>query len=337
MMNMMNVALLRSIFVGATAWAILLSAYALQPQSARAETFVKTQMHAVPTVTLTPKQFLTGDQNGKPAVVVGALRIPGPSAATDKLPAVILVPGVGGLDTSHDRWAEEFNSIGIAAFLLDPYSGRGAFTINDRAQLGQRTMIVDSYRALALLAENPRIDPARIAVMGFSLGGAAGLYSSNERFRKIYGPGTTQFAAHIALYPGCDLIYHDDTKTTGKPIRLFHGAADDWVSIVPCRAYVDRLKKAGADVTLTEFADAYHAYDVSYSATPVTLPNALTIRNCSLEEGENGEIINSKTGKPFDGKDPCIEKGVHVGYNAAAYQATLEAVKDFLKATFNIK
>lgn len=333
----MNVTLLRSPFVGAIVWAILLSAYALQPQSAQAETFVKTQIHAIPTVTLTPKQFLTGDQNGKPAVVAGALRIPGPPAATDKLPAVILVPGVGGPDASHDRWAEELNSIGIAAFILDPYAGRGAFTINDRAQLGQRTMILDSYRALALLAENPRIDPARIAVMGFSLGGAAGLYSSNERFRKMYGPNSTQFAAHIALYPGCDLIYHDDTKTTGKPIRLFHGAADDWVSIVPCRSYVERLKKAGADVTLTEFADAFHAYDVSYFATPVTLPNAPTIRNCSLAEGENGEIIDSKTGKLFDPQNPCIEKGVHIGYNDAAYQATLKAVKDFLRVTFNIK
>jgi dienelactone hydrolase len=318
-------------------WAILLSAYMLQPQSARAETFVRTQIHAIPTVTLTPKQFLTGDQNGKPAMVAGVLRIPGPTAATDKLPAIILVPGVGGLDPSHDHWAEELNSIGIAVFILDPYAGRGALTLNERIPLGQRTMIVDSYRALALLAEHPRIDPARIAVMGFSLGGAAGLYSSNERFRKVYGPSTTQFAAHIALYAGCDVIYHDDTKTTGKPIRLFHGAADDWVSIVPCRSYVERLKKAGADVTLTEFADAYHAYDVSFVATPITLPEAPTIRNCSLEEGENGEIMNSKTGKPFDGKDPCIEKGVHVGYNAAAYQATLEAVKDFLRATFNIK
>jgi len=333
----MNVTLLRSPFAGAIVWAILLSAYALRPQSAQAETFVKTQIHTIPTVTLTPKQFLTGDQNGKPAVVAGALRIPGPPAATDKLPAVILVPGVGGPDASHDRWAEELNSIGIAAFILDPYAGRGAFTINDRAQLGQRTMILDSYRALALLAENPRIDPARIAVMGFSLGGAAGLYSSNERFRKMYGPNSTQFAAHIALYPGCDLIYHDDTKTTGKPIRLFHGAADDWVSIVPCRSYVERLKKAGADVTLTEFADAFHAYDVSYFATPVTLPNAPTIRNCSLAEGENGEIIDSKTGKLFDAQNPCIEKGVHIGYNDAAYQATLKAVKDFLRVTFNIK
>jgi dienelactone hydrolase len=269
--------------------------------------------------------------------VAGILRIPGPPAATDKLPAVILVPGAGGLDPSHARWAEELNSIGVAVFTLDPYSGRGAFTINGRVGLGARTMIFDAYRALALLAENPRIDPARIAVMGFSLGGAAGLYTSNERFRKMYGQSTTQFAAHIALYAGCDVTYHDDTETTGKPIRLFHGAADDWVSIVPCRSYVERLKKAGADVTLTEFADAYHAYDAAFLSTPVKLPEAPTIRNCALEEGANGEIINSKTGKPFDFKDPCIEKGVQVAYNAAAYQATLEAVKDFLRATFNIK
>jgi hypothetical protein len=76
---------------------------------------------------------------------------------------------------------------------------------------------------------------------------------------------------------------------------------------------------------------------ISSWSPPVKLPEALTIRNCSLEEGANGEIINSKTGKPFDGKDPCIEKGVQIAYNAAAYQATLEAVKDFLRATFNIK
>jgi len=46
-----------------------------------------------------------------------------------------------------------------------------------------------------------------------------------------------------------------------EPIRLFHGDADDWVAIGPCRAYVQRLKAAGADATLTEFPDAVHAYD----------------------------------------------------------------------------
>jgi dienelactone hydrolase len=334
---MMNVALPRSTFAGAIVWPILLSAYVLQPQPASAETFVRTQALPIPTVTLTPKQFLTGDKDGKPAVVAGVLRIPGPPAVTDKLPAVILVPGVGGPNQSHDRWAEELNAVGVAVFTLDPYAGRGAFTLASQGQLGARTMIFDAYRALALLAENPRIDPARIAVMGFSLGSGAGLYSSNERFKNLYGPSTTQFVAHIALYAVCNVTYHDDTKTTGKPIRLFHGAADDWVPIAPCRSYVERLKKAGADVTLREFADAYHAYDNSYFSPPAKLSEAQTLRNCALEEGANGDVINSKTGKPFDGNDPCIEKGVQIAYNAAGYQGTLEAVKDFLRTTLSIK
>jgi hypothetical protein len=35
---------------------------------------------------------------------------------------------------------------------------------------------------------------------------------------------------------------------TGKPIRQFHGTADDIELIEPCRAYVARLQKAGAEM-----------------------------------------------------------------------------------------
>jgi dienelactone hydrolase len=155
----------------------------------------------------------------------------------------------------------------------------------------------------------------------------------------MHGPSTTQFAAHIALYSICNVTYRDDTITTGKPIRLFHGIVDEATSIVPCRSYVERLKKAGADVTLTEFPDAHHAYDYVEFPNPITLAEALTTRNCWFEEGEGGQRINAKTRKPFDPKnpDPCIEKGWRLGYSAAAYEATLQSVKDFLRASFNIK
>jgi hypothetical protein len=40
---------------------------------------------------------------------------------------------------------------------------------------------------------------------------------------------------------------------------------------------------------------------------------------------------------PFTLEDPCMEKGPQVAYNAAAHQATVKAVKEFLTVTFKLK
>jgi dienelactone hydrolase len=301
----------------------------------RADEFFRVQILTVPTITLTAAQFLTDDKNGKPILLAGELRLPG--LGTGKLPAVILVPGLGGANSAHDRWARELSSIGVAIFILDSFAGRSMFNMSDQAQLPALGIMIDAYRALALLAEHPRIDPARIAIMGFSYGTVAAVYSSSERFRKMHGPGTTQFAAHIGLYSLCNVTYHEDAITTGKPIRLFHGIVDDANSIVPCRSYVERLKKAGADVALMEFPDAHHSYDMVEFPNPLKLAEAPTGRNCSIEEVDGGKRVNVKTGKLFEPGDPCLEKGFTIGYNAAAYEATLRTVKQFLRETFGLK
>jgi len=289
----------------------------------------RVEVRPVETITLSTQQFLVGDKNGKPATLAGELRIPRPG--TDRLPAVILLHGSGGIVPNLDRWVQELNSAGIATFLLDSFSGRGINnTINDQSQLDSLAMMIDAFRTLDTLAEHPRIDPNRIAVMGFSKGAVAAVYSSNERFRKMYGPPNVQFAAHIGLYTPCNVTYKDDDKVTGKPIRLFHGIADDWVSIEPCRAYVARLKSSGADVALTEYPGAYHAYDSFFLKEPVRHPQAQTTRHCSLAEGDGGEILNSATGKHYDLNDPCVERGTTVVYNEEATAGTTKAVKEFL-------
>ena len=303
---------------------------------AQAPLVLRLEMRAVDSVTLSGGQFLTGEEKGGKKVTLGGeLRIPGPPGT--KVPAVILVHGSGGISGATDAWARELNAIGVAAFILDTFSGRGIVsTVADQSQLNSLAMMVDSYRALALLAEHPRIDPKRIAIMGFSKGAVASVYSANERFRKMYAPRGAHFAAHIGLYTPCNVEYRDDDKTTGKPIRLFHGIADDYVAIGPCRTYVERLKKAGADVRLTELADAHHAYDNPAVPVPTAFPANQTTRNCTLKEGESGGTLNVKTGKPYDLSDPCVEKGPHVGYNAAAHQATLASVREFLRIVFKL-
>jgi len=302
---------------------------------AEAQSVARIEVQPIQTVTLKTAQILTGDLNGAPTTVAGELRIPKPGS--DRLPAVILIHGSGGVGSNVDAWAKEINALGIAAFILDAFSGRGIVsTVNDQSQLDSLAMTIDAYRALSLLAQHPRIDPARIAVMGFSKGAVPAVYSSNERFRKLYGAGKAEFAAHVGLYTPCNVQYRDDDKVTAAPIRLFHGIADDYVSIAPCRDYVERLKRAGANVALAEYPDAFHAYDVTLYASPIQLPQAQTTRNCVLREGDKGELLNAKTGATYTLDDPCVEHGPHIGFNQAAYEATVKAVREFLAATFKL-
>jgi hypothetical protein len=248
---------------------------------------VKLEMHPFESMTLTGDAFLRGEA-GKPVLLAGELRIPRP--VINKLPAVILMHPSSGITAVHlDRWAQELNSIGVALLYLQ--------------------LLVDAYRALDMLAKHPWIDPNRIAVMGFSMGATPAVYSSSERFWKLYGSANVQFAAHIGVYGSCNTVFRDEEKVTGKPIRLFKGTPDDFGPIEPCREYVSRLKQAGANAMLTEYPGATHQYDYSNLKEPVKLPAARVRRNCSLVEGERGQLIDAGTGKPFDPSVSCTEKG----------------------------
>jgi dienelactone hydrolase len=308
---------------------------ALNATSAAAQGLGRIEIHALPSVTVGNQLFLTGNRYGRPVTVAGELRLPQGNA--DKFPAVVLIHGSGGVSVATDRWAHELNAVGAAAFILDSFTGRGIVNTNtDQSQLDSIAMMHDAFAALDRLAAHPRIDRSRIAVMGFSKGAVPAIYSSNLRFRKLYGPANAEFAAHIGLYTPCNVIYKEQDRVADKPIRMFHGIADDYVSIEPCRTYANRLKETGADVTLAEFPGAYHAYDNPTNAEPVALPNAQTTRNCLIAEGENGVMLNGKTGQPYTLQDSCVEKGPHVGYNAAAHQGTLDALKQFLAARFKV-
>ena len=298
--------------------------------SAAAQPAARIEVHPVPSVTLTDQQVLSGSQAGARVTLAGELRLP--ASSSGRLAAVVLVHGSGGIGQNIDTWAKDLNSIGIAAFILDSFTGRGiADAVTDQTQLNDLAMMTDAYRALAVLSKHPRIDPKRIAVMGASKGAIAAVYSANARFRQLYDPAGPGFAAHVGLYTPCHIRLRDDTKTTGAPIRMFHGTPDDWIPVAPCRAYVADLREAGADVVLTEYPGAWHAYDNPARFPPVVIPTAQSPRDCRIIEGADGKLLNQQTGAAFTFADPCMQRGAHAGFDPAAYEATRTAVLAFFR------
>ncbi len=299
---------------------------ALPPQAARLE------IHSFQSMTLTDREFLTGRKDGKPVTIAGELRLPRPG--NERLPAVILLHGSGGVSGYVLDWEQYLNGLGVATFVLDSFTARGiSNTNNDQSQLGRLAMIVDVYRALEVLAKHPRIDPPRIALMGFSRGGRAALYASLKRFQRLHGPVGAEFAGYLVFYPTCDTTFHEDEDVADKPIRIFHGSADDYVPLAPCRAYVARLQAKGKNVQLTEYAGAAHNFDNRALKKPLKLEKAQTTRKCELAEAEDGVIINVKTGQPFTYADPCVEYGPTLAYDEKAFTEARQAVKDFVAAT----
>lgn len=296
---------------------------------------VPSRIEVVPlrSATLSGEKFLRGEGVGREVWLAGELRLP--KNASARVPAVVLTHGSGGISGSLDLWARELNDIGVAAFILDSFSGRGiTSTVEDQEQLNALAMVVDAYRALDMLAAHPRIRADRIAVIGFAKGAVAAVYSATDRFRRMHGSPDRRFAAHIGLGTPCYVAYAEDTKVGRAPIRLFHGIADDYVPLASCRDYAARLKEAGADVQLTEYPGAPHGFDNPLYPPLLNIPRAQTNRNCRLAEGPGGSIMDAATGEAYlIGTTSCVVLGAHVGHDPEAATAVRQAVRVFLTRT----
>ena len=303
----------------------------LLPSSALAQ-LVAIQVQTFQSTTLTDEEFLTGQRDGKPVTLAGILRIPRPGS--DRLPAVVLLHGSGGVAGYVDDCAQWLAKMGIATFVVDSFTGRGLVSVvNDQAQLGRLATIVDAYRALAFLSQHPRVDPQRIAVMGFSRGGQAALYSSMRRFQRMHLDPSLGFAAYIAFYPDCRTTYIEGDDVVDRPIRIFHGAADNYSPVETCLTYADRLRDTGKDIQLTQYANAHHAFDWPALKPPIQMAKAQTTRQCRLEEVADGRVINSRTKETFTYSDPCVERGATIAYDEQAYEAAQRALREFITAT----
>lgn len=304
-------------------------------QLADKSTPARVEFHPIHSLTITDTQYLSGDTNGKEVILGGELSI---AQGKGRLPVVVLMHGSGGPGPNTQYWRRHFNSIGISTFIIDGMTGRGLTGVGDnQALLGRLNFSLDIFRSLDILAKHPRVDPEKIILMGFSRGGQGALYSSVTRFQKMWNRSGIDFASYVLFYPDCGTTYREDGVVQQRPIRIFHGTADDYNPVHTCKAYAERLKLSGVDVTITEYPTAPHAFDNPLGANPPMPTKAdQSVRDCQIRENDRGILINAETNEPFSYKDACVKISPVVGHDPEATRASTEAVTAFIKNTLKL-
>ena len=301
-------------FLGILVLGLLLCNTGFSVESLKESQKGRIKFQSIPLITL--NQFLKGDfdhskiskwgwgsvhgkMEGPPIKISGSLQFPS-KKWTGRFPAVVLLHGGGGPRASVKYWSKVLRKIGLVTFTVDSNTARGCGpktqgTCPNYGLNQGMANIVDAYRALELLSTHPRIDSTRIAVMGFSVGGKASLYASVKRFQKMWGTPGLEFAAYVPFYPACNITFDHDEKISDQPIRIFYGELDEWSSPIPCEKYVNRLRKAGKDITITIYPGAHHNFDAKGDANaPSSIPGDSRINCRFVEKAEYNLVVLEK-------------------------------------------
>jgi dienelactone hydrolase len=197
----------------------------------------------------------------------GYLRHPN---GTGPSPAVVLLHSCSG-NWRHvdERWGKRIASWGYAALSVDSFGPRGIKT-TCRDNSISTDFASDAYRALDFLAQQPSVDPARVAAVGFAMGGFFVLSSVERGIAEQ--ASSNKFRAAVAFYPPCGGLKGDLTV----PTLILIGERDDLNSAEECRNLVagrdgwgiSRQKDRAIPIKLVVYPDAYHAFDAPGLKTP---------------------------------------------------------------------
>ena len=298
----------------------------------------------------TVMELIQSNRQRPAATAQGELVMPANTPADAKLPAVVLVHGSGGIYPEEvTYWAKLLNEQGIAAFVIDVFGPRGVkSTGEDQSQVPFAADTADAFAALGMLASHPRIDPRRIAVMGFSRGGITAVRSGVLRIINGSAPSGLRFAAHVALYSGGCTGYLAVTPKSGafspEPMLFVHGDADDYEYMSDCRSYAQRIAAAGTPTEFVVLPGVRHKFDLDSSRRVFLSANTKTKEGCPLEfdivdlkmrDRRSGEALAQDKVQAIN-RDLCTDKGATTEGDRRARETAGKAVIEFLNRVFKV-
>ena len=175
-------------------------------------------------------------------------------------PGVIVVHDWKGLNDYAKSRTRQLAELGYVAFAADIYGkGRRAKDHEEAGKLAgaykndRNLMRARAKAALDFLKAQPNVDPEKIAAIGYCFGGTAVLEMARAGFdlkgvASFHGGLETPLPAHKGAIKA--------------KIRVYHGAAEIFVTPAEVEAFKKEMTDAGADFQFHAFEGAVHAFTV---------------------------------------------------------------------------
>ena len=188
-------------------------------------------------------------------------------AGTGPHAGLVLVPDVRGVYEHFRDVARRFAAEGLATLVLDPYSREGTPNLPDldavmrwMRQLPDRRVLADIQGAVSWLAARDDVDPSRVGITGFCMGGQYALMAACT---------ATGIAACVSWYGM--LRYAEKTEAKPEsPLELaprlgcpdlgLFGGEDPLIPAADVDELRGILAASGKDFTILTYAGAGHAF-----------------------------------------------------------------------------
>lgn len=182
------------------------------------------------------------------------------AALIDPRPAVLIVHDWTGVDPNVQMRAQMLARLGYVALAADVY-GKGVRPTGDAASAQARKYYADlpllrervqaGYRRLVT---DPRVDPDRIAVIGYCFGGSATL-----EFARTGAP----LRGAVSIHGGLTVHEPSDASAIRASLLVLTGAADPVVPDTAIAAFKDELRAVPSiDWQIVSYSGAPHAFTV---------------------------------------------------------------------------
>lgn len=201
--------------------------------------------------------------NGKAPALSLKVDVYIPASATGPVPVVVSSHGSGGVGDREIFFRDSLVAAGFAYVIPDSFGSRGVRNTGvDQGKVSYAAQVADALATLKFLIADKRFESRRVGIMGFSRGGMVTHMSAHRPLVAAVLDKESGYRAHFSITPACN-VHIENWKTDKVKFFIALGEKDDLTPAQTCVPVIEKLKAAGADVTVKTYSGGYHGFQTS--------------------------------------------------------------------------